>query len=111
MLAASGSKGIDLDSHDHNAPTIWRDRFFRDVFLAVQQGIEGKQGITGCNFWAWGGAGRPRKPKAIWRSGDDLIGDPPHEYQGWYSVYDKDQTTLEIIRKFASEVKVLSYGW
>ncbi len=50
--------------------------------------------------------GRPREPEAIWHTGDDFTGDPPHEHQGWYSVYDTDSTTLEIIgqytRKFNS---------
>jgi mannan endo-1,4-beta-mannosidase len=41
-------------------------------------------------------------PYANWTQGDDFIGDPPHEPQGWYSVYDKDNSTLEIIKKYAT---------
>ena len=40
--------------------------------------------------WAWGGEGRPRSPGGYWAAGDDVIGDPPHEPQGWYSVFDAD---------------------
>ena len=54
------------------------------------------------NFWAWGGEARPRKPRPAeaalhgshcWQSGDALLGDPPHEAAGWYSIFDVDHTT------------------
>ena len=35
------------------------------------------------------------------RPGDKWIGDPPHETPGLYSVYDKDNSTLEIISAHA----------
>lgn len=53
------------------------------------------------NFWAYGGEGRPREPFANWTHTDDFIGDPPHEPQGWYSVYNNDSTTINIIKKYA----------
>ena len=52
--------------------------------------------------WAYGGEGRPRIPNANWTAGDDFIGDPPHEPQGWYSVYDTDVSTLELIKRYAT---------
>ena len=36
-------------------------------------------------------------------TGDPWTGDPPHENQGWYSVYDKDATTIRIIRDYAEK--------
>eukprot|EP00967_Tisochrysis_lutea_P005603 scaffold6668_cov30-Tisochrysis_lutea.AAC.1 len=39
--------------------------------------------IAGLNFWAWSGEGRAGQ----------LLGDPPHEPQGWYSVFDTDAGT------------------
>ena len=33
--------------------------------------------ISGVNFWAWAGEGRPKRE--IWDKSDDWIGDPPHE--------------------------------
>jgi len=57
---------------------------------------------AGVNFWAWGGEGRPRQSGCWWKIGDDFIGDPPHEQQGWYSVYDTDTSTHKIIAKYAS---------
>jgi mannan endo-1,4-beta-mannosidase len=58
--------------------------------------------VAGVNFWAWAGEGRPHTPEGFWKPGHDFIGDPPHETQGWYSVYDRDSTTIEIIRKYAA---------
>lgn len=38
-------------------------------------------GASGLSFWAWGGEGIPREPGGVWRAGDALVGDPPHEPQ------------------------------
>jgi len=54
--------------------------------------------LSGVIFWAWSGEGRPRVAGGAWHQGDDFLGDPPHEPQGWYGVYDTDATTLEVIR-------------
>ena len=37
-----------------------------------------------------------------WKPGDEFIGDPPHELQGWYSVYNND-TTLSLVIKEAAD--------
>ncbi|MCO6480798.1 MAG: cellulase family glycosylhydrolase [Phaeodactylibacter sp.] len=94
----------DYDSHSDTASTYWRDRYYRDMFDEVYQLARDSRALAGANFWAWGGEGRPREPRAIWRPGDDFIGDPPHEYQGWYSVYDKDTSTLEVIREYVGKI-------
>ena len=62
---------------------------------------------SGVNFWAFAGKGRPKNIGKMWKSGDDFIGDPPHEEQGWYSVYDKDFSTIEIIKEFTTKMKYL----
>jgi mannan endo-1,4-beta-mannosidase len=90
----------DMNSHDASSPTTIRDQYYREVFSAV----ESAEAIAGSNFWAWGGEGRPAKPQAIWKRGDQFIGDPPHEYQGWYSVFDTDTTTIAVIREFAAKI-------
>ena len=41
----------------------------------------------------------------LWEKGDDLIGDPPFEPQGMFSVYDCDTTTLAVIK--AANDKIL----
>jgi len=91
----------DLDDHDPHSSTKWRDKYYQIMFEMVYEKAKAKTVVAGCNFWAWGGEGRPRTPKAIWKAGDDFIGDPPHEYQGWYSVYEEDVETLEIIKTYA----------
>lgn len=37
-----------------------------------------------------------------------LLSDPPHEAQGWYSVYDTDVSTLATIRRAAARVAAAS---
>lgn len=97
----------DLDDHHPKASTQIRDSYYEEMFEEVYQQAQ-KGRIAGCNFWAWGGEGRPRQPKAIWQTGDDFIGDPPHEYQGWYSVYDTDSSTLKILRMYAEKIATSS---
>ena len=43
-----------------------------------------------------------------WMPGDPWIGDPMHECQGWYSVYDTDASTLTVISNHAAEMQALS---
>ncbi|MEM7368629.1 MAG: cellulase family glycosylhydrolase [Bacteroidota bacterium] len=93
----------DLDDHDPASSTTIRDQFYSEMFEEIVQQAE-KGRIAGCNFWAWGGEGRPRSPKTVWKAGDDFIGDPPHEYQGWYSVYDKDKSTLRILKTYVQKL-------
>ena len=68
------------------------------------QSILEKGPIQGCNFWSWGGEGIPSSPGGFWSSKDDLIGDPPHERQGWYSVYENDTSTISIIKRAAHKI-------
>jgi len=55
--------------------------------------------VAGMSFWAWSGEGRPRDAGGPWRAGDPLTGDPPHELQGWYGVYDTDAETKGVIEE------------
>ena len=98
----------DYDNYADTASTLWRDRYYRDVFEIVSHLARQGSSMAGVNFWAWGGEGRPRAPKAVWQPGDDFIGDPPHEYQGWYSVYDADVSTLEVIREYCQKLRQVS---
>jgi mannan endo-1,4-beta-mannosidase len=97
----------DLDDHDPIAATLYRDRYYQDIFEYIHQLAKNGTAAAACNFWAWGGQGRPRAPKVIWQIGDPLIGDPPHEYQGWYSVYDRDTSTLGVIKEFGEKMILL----
>lgn len=45
-------------------------------------------------------------PESVWwHAGDLLTGDPPHETQGWYSVYAHDKSTIAVVRKHAEASK------
>ncbi|MFY0687216.1 MAG: cellulase family glycosylhydrolase [Cyclobacteriaceae bacterium] len=98
--------GVSRDGGDFNsaASVSYRDKFYEFVFQFTVKQL-GKSNLQGCNFWSWAGEGRPTKPGGFWQEGENLIGDPPHERQGWYSVYDDDQSTVELIEKYAREVK------
>lgn len=83
-------------------PTDSRDIFYAFIFEQVKKSVETGGPIAGCNFWGWGGSGRPRD--LVWQAGDDYLCDPPHEPQGWYSVFDNDTTTIETIKKYSKEI-------
>ncbi|MEY4929957.1 MAG: hypothetical protein RI909_681 [Bacteroidota bacterium] len=93
----------DEGSFDPNATTKHRDQYYQEVFEQVYQ-LALKGEACGVNFWAWGGEGRPRQPEAWWKKGDDFTGDPPHEPQGWYSVYDHDRATINIIKRYGKKL-------
>ncbi len=88
----------DAGAFEDTADVNFRNRFYEFVFDYTLSSIESGDPIKGCNFWAWGGEGRPNNVGGMWKSGDDFIGDPPHELQGWYSVYDQDSSTIELIQ-------------
>lgn len=94
----------DGGSFEPSAPTTRRDTYFEALFSAVARGVQRGAPILGANFWAWSGEGRPRQAGGMWKLGDSFIGDPPHEEQGWYGVYDTDATTLRIISDHARQL-------
>ena len=99
--------GISRDGNNHSAstPVTVRDKYYAALFEAVAKQIKkGNSALTGVNFWAWGGEGRPRVPEGLWKQGDNFIGDPPHESQGWYSVFENDNSTIAVIKKYAARI-------
>lgn len=99
--------GISRDKNDHSpsASTQIRDQFYKSIFKRVHNSTQSKtKAIRGVNFWAWAGEGRPNNINGLWRAGDDFIGDPAHEFQGWYSVYNKDLSTNKLIKFFAQKI-------
>lgn len=91
----------DGGAFDASQSTLRRDAYFDALFSAVARDVGRGEPIMGANFWAWSGEGRPREAGRMWKLGDALLGDPPHEQQGWYGVYDSDASTLSVIRKHA----------
>lgn len=84
-------------------PTESRDMFYRYIFERVVNSVNEGTPLVGCNFWGWGGSGRPRD--LVWQAGDDYLCDPPHEPQGWYSVFDNDTTTINVIKEYTEKLK------
>ncbi|MBB3224773.1 glycoside hydrolase 5 family protein [Pseudoduganella umbonata] len=101
--------GMDRDgaSFDIKSPTTVRDRFYKVVFDVVVDRAEKGDPIAGFNFWAWGGAGRAANADYWWKEGNDLMGDPPQEEQGLYSVFDTDKSTIALIRGYADRLHAL----
>jgi mannan endo-1,4-beta-mannosidase len=90
----------DGGSFDASGPTTLRDRYFAAVYDGVRAlSVDGP--MAGIMPWAWAGESRPSSPGASWRPGDPLTGDPPHEPQGWYGIYDRD-ATVAVIREGAA---------
>ena len=98
--------GRDAGSNDPAATTAVRDRYYAEVFGRVYE-LARRPDLTiaGVNFWAWAGEARPAQPYGgFWHAGLPFVGDPPHEAQGWYSVYDSDQGTLAVVRDYARKM-------
>lgn len=104
--------GLDRDggSFDPTSSTTLRDRFYAEVFALVQKRAQAGDPVAGWNFWAWGGAGRAANADYRWRPGNDVVGDPPHEEQGLYSVFDSDASTLRLIRESAQRLHAPAPG-
>lgn len=98
----------DLNSHEPSSPVTIRDKYYASLFEEVyNRSNQDSSVVAGCNFWAWGGEGRPRVAEGFWKLGDNFIGDPAHETQGWYSVYDTDSSTNAIIKDYASKMNAI----
>jgi mannan endo-1,4-beta-mannosidase len=98
----------DGNSHDPKSGTAIRDKYYSAIFEAIYKKMQQENSVVaGCNFWAWAGEGRPTVPGGLWKVNQDFIGDPPHEPQGWYSVYDTDTTTNAIIGRFCQSINAL----
>lgn len=92
----------DGGSFDPTSTTTFRDRYFAELYGHVGK-LRRAGGIAGIMPWAWAGDVRPPRPGDLWRPGDPFTGDPPHEEQGWYSIYRGD-TTIEVIRAAARDL-------
>lgn len=92
----------DQNLYTPQSGTVARDAFYQFIFNRVMESHENNGPIAGCNFWGWGGSGRP--DGQVWKAGNDFLCDPPHEPQGWYSVYDTDKNTINLIRNTAKKL-------
>ncbi|WP_420471998.1 glycoside hydrolase 5 family protein [Brevundimonas sp. FT23042] len=98
----------DGNVYDPAAPTALRDAFYTVIHEAVLADAREGGPLAGSNFWAWNGEARAAHPDHRFRTGDDaFLGDPPHEPQGWYGVFDQDASTRRLIRDHAAALATL----
>jgi mannan endo-1,4-beta-mannosidase len=101
--------GINRDdgSFSPSTTTVYRDRFYGQIFALIERRAAAGDAIAGSNFWAWGGVGRTANHDFMWKAGDSFVGDPPQEPQGLYCVFDSDASTIAIIRAHAEQMAKL----
>ncbi|AJP74397.1 mannanase [Sphingomonas hengshuiensis] len=98
----------DGGGYDPEASTHFRDAYYGLIHDAVEKSARFGGPIVGSNFWAWNGEGRAAHGDHRFRSGDTAwLGDPPHEPQGWYGVYDSDASTRAIVRDHAAALAAI----
>lgn len=98
----------DGGSYSPSAPTEYKDRFYRLIYDAALNSAQTGGPIVGTNFWAWNGEARAAHPDYRFRSGDHgYMGDPPHEPQGWYGIFDTDRSTLAIVADHARSMAAI----
>jgi mannan endo-1,4-beta-mannosidase len=99
--------GFPRDGHSFSplSETTNRDKYYDAIFLKIQESSKSKGNLAGCNFWSYGGFGRPGTKKTPWFSpNDDLLGDPPCEEQGLNSVFDTDNI-IDTIEKYNKDFR------
>ncbi|WP_372756642.1 beta-mannanase [Mariniflexile sp.] len=98
--------GISRDNliYTNQSSVNHRNIYFKDIFNILLEHTKMKSPLVGCNFWAWGGLGTVNTPGEVSNNNLEFIGDPAHEPQGWYSVFENDASTLQIIKEFNSEL-------
>lgn len=98
--------GFPRDNHEYNSTdgTSLRDQYYAAVFAKVLESSKTMDVLAGCNFWAWGGFGRPQGTHVFWQKGDDYLGDPAQEEQGLNAVFDTD-ATIHIVKYYADKMQ------
>lgn len=92
--------GYPRDNHKYTLDdsVSARDKYYANIFKHIVEASKNKGLLAGCNFWAWGGFGRPAHE--FWKPWDDYVGDPSQEEQGLNSVFDTD-STIKVIKEYS----------
>ncbi|MDD1450442.1 hypothetical protein NHF48_004615 [Sphingomonas sp. H160509] len=95
-------------AYDPTITTVYKDRFYRQIYAAIEADAKSGGPLAGSNFWAWNGEARTPHADHRFQRGDlGYMGDPPHEPQGWYGVFDSDASTQNVIRAHAAAMAAL----
>ncbi|MEQ9315379.1 MAG: cellulase family glycosylhydrolase [Henriciella sp.] len=95
----------DGEAYDRASGTSFRQRFYGMIYEAVEQSMARGGPVAGSNFWAWNGEARVAHADFRFRPGDTAyMGDPPHEPQGWYGIFDTDAEMHALIRAHAEAI-------
>jgi mannan endo-1,4-beta-mannosidase len=92
----------DDEAYAPSAASTFREAYYRTIYDAVEASWQAGGVIAGSNFWAWNGEARAAHGDFRFKDGDRAyMGDPPHEPQGWYGVFDSDTAMHDLIRAHA----------
>ncbi len=98
----------DGGSNDPKATIVYKDRFYQLLHRIALTDAQAGGPTAGTNFWAWNGEARTKNADWKFKAGDlNYMGDPPHEPQGWYGVFDSDASTLAIIAEQARAMEAI----
>jgi mannan endo-1,4-beta-mannosidase len=99
----------DLNDYSPASPVTVRDPYYAEIFGHLYAFAK-NNAVAGTNFWGYAGESRPVPPFGLWwQPGNSFLADPPHEPQGWYSVYNSDASTLAVVKHFARLMSDLDY--
>jgi mannan endo-1,4-beta-mannosidase len=98
--------GLPRENENLNAgaSSIYRDKFYSYIFGRVLESHKNGGPLQAANFWGYGGEGKAVNETGKWNPGEPLTTDPPQEPQGLNSVFNGDKSTLEIVKKYNSEL-------
>ena len=93
----------DGELYAPDVPTTFRQRYYRTIYAAAEASLASGGPVQGSNFWAWNGEARAKHPDFRYQNGDNAyMGDPMHEPQGWYGIFDSDAEMVAIVREHAA---------
>ena len=98
----------DGELYDPSVATTFRQQYYRLIYGAAEASLAQGGPVAGTNFWGWNGEARNRRPDHRWHPGDPLMGDPPHEPQGWYGNFDSDMPMITLIRDHAARFATMA---
>ena len=95
----------DGELYDPEIPTAFRERFYGMIYKAVEDSVASGGPVAGSNFWAWNGEARAAHDDHRFHPGDTAyMGDPPHEPQGWYGIFDGDTSMHDVIKAHVAKI-------